>query len=132
MGSNVSGLWREGTMYCNACGATVPDDSMQCPECGAPMRAQARPVSPPMKMKNYLVESIVVTICCCLPFGIAAIVFAAQVNGKLQAGDIAGAQDAANKAKMFCWIGFGIGLLVNLIVIIVQALAVMASSGAQM
>jgi len=30
-----------------------------------------------MKMKNYLVESIVVTICCCLPFGIAAIVFAA-------------------------------------------------------
>ena len=96
------------------------------------MRAQARPVSPPMKMKNYLVESIVVTICCCLPFGIAAIVFAAQVNGKLQAGDIAGAQDAANKAKMFCWIGFGIGLLVNLIVIIVQALAVMASSGAQM
>ena len=60
-----------------------------------------------MKMKNYLVESIVVTICCCLPFGIAAIVFAAQVNGKLQAGDIAGAQDAANKAKMFCWIGFG-------------------------
>ncbi|HQK76922.1 MAG TPA: CD225/dispanin family protein [Candidatus Hydrogenedentes bacterium] len=83
-------------------------------------------------MKNYLVESIVVTICCCLPFGIAAIVFAAQVNGKLQAGDIAGAQDAANKAKMFCWIGFGIGLLVNLIVIIVQALAVMASSGAQM
>jgi len=83
-----------------------------------------------MKMKNYLVESIVVTICCCLPFGIAAIVFAAQVNGKLQAGDIAGAQDAANKAKMFCWIGFGIGLLVNLIVIIVQALAVMASSGA--
>jgi len=85
-----------------------------------------------MKMKNYLVESIVVTICCCLPFGIAAIVFAAQVNGKLQAGDIAGAQDAANKAKMFCWIGCGIGLLVNLIVIIVQALAVMASSGAQM
>lgn len=56
----------------------------------------------------------------------------AQVNGKLQAGDIAGAQDAANKAKMFCWIGFGIGLPVNLIVIIVQALAVMASSGAQM
>lgn len=50
----------------------------------------------------------------------------------MQAGDIAGAQDAANKAKMFCWIGFGIGLLVNLIVIIVQALAVMASSGAQM
>lgn len=50
----------------------------------------------------------------------------------MQAGDIAGAQDAANKAKMFCWIGFGIGLLVNLIFIIVQALAVMASSGAQM
>ncbi|MGI6459095.1 MAG: CD225/dispanin family protein [Candidatus Hydrogenedentales bacterium] len=79
------------------------------------MRAPAWSVRPPVKIKNYLVESILVTVCCCLPFGIAAIVFAAQVNGKLQAGDIAGAQDAAGKAKLFCGIGFGLGLLLNLL-----------------
>ena len=76
-------------MICNACGATVPDGSMRCPQCGALFQLQGRPAAPSVRIKNYLVESILVTICCCLPFGIAAIVFAAQVNGKLQAGDIA-------------------------------------------
>lgn len=59
---------------------------------------------------NYLVQAILVTIFCCLPLGIPAIVFAAQVNGKLSAGDITGAQDSSRKAKMWCWITFGVGL----------------------
>ncbi|MFZ3275199.1 MAG: CD225/dispanin family protein, partial [Lutibacter sp.] len=41
--------------------------------------------------KNYLIESILVTIFCCLPFGIVGIVFAAQVNAKFDAGDYEGA-----------------------------------------
>lgn len=63
---------------------------------------------------NYLWQSIVVTACCCLPFGIAAIVFAAQVNSKLAAGDVQGAMDSSRKAKMWCWIAFGLGLVSNL------------------
>lgn len=50
---------------------------------------------------NYLVPAILVTIFCCWPFGIPAIIFAAQVNTKLDEGNIAGAQDASNKAKMW-------------------------------
>ncbi|PRX98525.1 CD225/dispanin family protein [Allonocardiopsis opalescens] len=50
---------------------------------------------------NYLVWSILSTICCCLPLGIVSIVFSTQVNSKWQAGDYAGAQDASNKAKNF-------------------------------
>lgn len=57
---------------------------------------------------NYLWQSIVVTLCCCLPFGIVAIIFAAQVNQKLAAGDVAGAREASKKAKMFVLIGVGI------------------------
>ena len=51
--------------------------------------SQAPPPSstPP---KNWLVESILVTIFCCLPFGIAGIVFASQVNSKWAAGDYNG------------------------------------------
>lgn len=60
---------------------------------------------------NYLVQSILVTVFCSSILGIVSIVFAAQVNGKLSQGDIAGAQDMSNKAKMFCWIAFGVGLL---------------------
>ena len=64
----------------------------------------------PANVPNYLVQSILTTIFCCLPFGIVAIIFAAQVNGKLAGGDYAGAVNASKQAKMWCWIGFGIGL----------------------
>jgi hypothetical protein len=73
----------------------------------------AQPAQPaPGSVPNYLVQSILVTILCCWPLGIPAIVFAAQVNGKLNQGDYAGALAASQKAKMFCWISFGLGLVV--------------------
>jgi len=78
------------------------------------------PTAPP---PNYLVQSILVTLCCCLPAGIAAIVFAAQVNSKHAAGDYAGAQAASKNAKMWCWIALGVGLVVNVIIAIVQLAA---------
>ena len=46
-----------------------------------------------------------------MPLGIVAVIFAAQVNGKVAAGDTAGAQDSARKAKMFSYIAIGLGLL---------------------
>jgi hypothetical protein len=59
---------------------------------------------------NYLVFAILATLFCCIPFGIPAIVFAAQVNSRLQAGDLAGAQAASRNAKLWCWISVGVGL----------------------
>ena len=50
---------------------------------------------------NYLVWAILTTIFCCLPLGIASIVFSTQVNSKWSLGDIVGAQDASVKAKKF-------------------------------
>ena len=79
------------------------------PNGGFPQTPQGSPSG--ARIPNYLVQAILVTIFCCLPFGIVAIVFAAQVNGKLQAGDIAGAQDSSAKAKMWCWISLGLGLV---------------------
>jgi len=67
----------------------------------------------PASVPNYLVQSILVTFCCCVPLGIPAIVFAAQVNAKLQAGDVAGAIESSNKAKMWSWIAFGSGALIG-------------------
>jgi hypothetical protein len=69
---------------------------------------------------NYLVQSILVTLCCCLPFGIVAIINAVQVNNKIAAGDIEGARRASDQAKMWCWIGFGIGIVANIIGAIIQ------------
>jgi len=56
--------------------------------------------------KNYLVESILVTIFCCQPFGIAGIVFASQVNSKYASGDYEGALKASENAKK--WMKWGI------------------------
>jgi t-SNARE complex subunit (syntaxin) len=56
------------------------------------------------------VQSILVTFCC-WPLGIVAIIFAAQVNSRLAAGDVNGALEASRKARLFCWIALGLGLL---------------------
>ena len=75
------------------------------------------------KIENYLTQSILVTLCCCIPFGIVAIVYSAQVNSKLQAGDFAGAQKASDNAKMWGWIGFGVGILANIVAVGIQMAA---------
>lgn len=56
--------------------------------------------------KNWLVESILVTIFCCLPFGIVAIINAANVNSRIAAGDYAGAQEASLNAGK--WVKYGL------------------------
>ena len=53
----------------------------------------------PTQPKNYLIESILATIFCCLPLGIVSIVFASQVNSKFSVGDYEGAQIASDNAK---------------------------------
>ena len=66
---------------------------------------------------NYLVPAII-SIFCCWPLAIPAIIFATQVNGKVAAGDMAGAEDASKKAKMFSFIAIGLGVAGILIYIV--------------
>lgn len=63
------------------------------------------------KIPNYLVWSILLTICCCQPVAIIAIVFGAMVNSRLQAGDVAGALQASKNAKICLLIAAGLTLL---------------------
>ena len=98
-------------MFCTNCGHQLSPGMNLCPNCGAHVVAPAASVQMP-GIQNYLIPSILVTLCCCMPFGIVAIVYAAQVQSKLAAGDTAGAQVSANNAKLWCWLGFGSGLVV--------------------
>ena len=75
---------------------------------------------------NYLVPAII-SIFCCWPLAIAAIIFATQVNGKVAAGDIAGAEDASKKAKLFSFIAIGIGLLFYIVMGLIYGVAIIAA-----
>jgi hypothetical protein len=68
------------------------------------------PTGAPATIPNYMVYAII-SIFCCWPLAIPAIIFASQVNNKVASGDIAGAQDASKKAKMFSYIALGLGIL---------------------
>jgi len=81
---------------------------------------------PGATVQNYLVFAILTTVFCCLPAGIPAIVYAAQVNGKLQAGDLAGAQMASKNAKMWCLISLGLGLTVVVLYGILMMIGVLS------
>ena len=127
-------------IYCPQCGTANADTAAVCGNCqtalpradaaaapGAPSPAPGAPPTAKPQINNYLIPAIVVTLCCCLPGGIVAIVYAAQVNNKLQAGDIAGAQAASNNAKLWCMISAGVGLVLTLGAIAINLLGVMAN-----
>jgi len=62
--------------------------------------------------KTWLVESILATLFCCLPFGIAGIVNASKVETRFYAGDIDGANRASAEAKKWTMVSLWIGLAV--------------------
>ena len=118
-------------MFCPQCGTSNADNAVVCVQCGRSLQPAAPPAPQPgypavpqVYVPNYLVFAILTTIFCCLPAGIPAIVYAAQVNGKLQAGDIAGAQAASRDAKMWCWIAFGVGLALFVVYALLVALRI--------
>lgn len=64
-----------------------------------------------VKPKTWLVESILVTVLCCLPFGVAAIINAAKVDSKYASGDYEGAKKSSADAKKWTIIGLITGLV---------------------
>ena len=96
-------------MYCTNCGTSHGDEARSCVNCGTALPRKAPDVS------SYLIPAILVTLCCCVPLGIPAIVFAAQVEGRLAGGDVEGAMESSRRAKRWCWIALASGLAVGVL-----------------
>jgi hypothetical protein len=67
---------------------------------------------------NYLVWAILVTVFCCLPFGIVSIVYSTKVSGLWSSGRYPEAQEASNNAKKWAIIGAITGVVVSIISVI--------------
>ena len=112
-------------MFCPNCGSPQADGSMRCGSCGAflntpgPHAPHGHSLAPPghpggapgpqgyvPSVDNHLVVAILTTLFCCLPAGVVAIVYASQVNTKLQVGDYEGAWAASKNAKLWSLISF--------------------------
>ena len=67
-----------------------------------------------VNVPNYLVLAIL-SVFCCWPLAIAAIINASKVNGLVAAGNIAGATEASGKAKKFAMIAIIVGIVLNVL-----------------
>ena len=111
-------------MHCTSCGQQNHADARFCQNCGRELPSQEsagggyQPAGigePRPYVPNHLVWAILATIFCCLPTGIAAIVYAAQVNGLLNAGDYDAARRASDSAKTWALVSVPLGLAVGAI-----------------
>lgn len=94
----------------------------------APGGYAAAPVPTGPMPPNYLWQSILVTVLCCWPLGIPAIIFAAQVSAKYNQGDYAGALAASGKAKTWTIVALVSGLVGGILYGALTILGAVASS----
>ena len=100
--------WKPLGQYPEFAASAVPPVMPSTPP---PAPAPAPGFQPRQHVPSYLVPAIFSTLCCCLPLGIVAIIYAAQVNTKLDAGDMPGALAASQKAMMWFWLAVVLGFL---------------------
>jgi len=124
-------IWYSGLTGWTAAGE-IPELAALLSSTPPPISPPSPPFSPPVfnyaqnkPPKTWLVESILVTLFCCLPFGIAGIIYASRVESKFYAGDQQGAllasQDAGRWTKIGFWVGL-VSLIIWVIFVIVTAL----------
>lgn len=119
-------------MYCAQCGTKAEENARFCAKCGRDLfdsSEQPRPVpetreagayAPTYRSEdrphipNHLVWAILATIFCCLPTGIVSIVYAAQVDSLIAAGNFPGARQSSENAKTWAWVSFGLGIPISL------------------
>ena len=100
-------VWREGLPDWTTAGAlhdTAHLFSFHQPAYapGSPAPAQAPEEMPP----TYMVWAVIATLCCCLPTGVVALIYASKVSPLWQRGDYLGSRRASERAGWWVIISF--------------------------
>ncbi len=103
-----------GATYCQHCGRSLRQEQQH----HYPAYQQYSTYAPYTPPDSYLVWAILATIFCCMPFGIVAIVYAAQVNSHLASGNYTAAQHSSDAARKWCLASLAAGLAVPLLYVL--------------
>lgn len=102
-------------MYCTKCGTENEEVSIFCQSCGKSLSTESNTeLVPP---KTWLLESILVTLFCCLPFGIAGIIYASKIETHFYAGRKNEAYRYSEGAKKWVIASFITGIVFAIIYI---------------
>ena len=109
-------------MKCANCGRDFEDTLEECPHCHGgrdvadwPARMRKKftdretPAGEPPP--TNLVLAILTALCCCMPLGVVAIVYAAMAEGNVGSGDYAAARRNAAQASNYITWGVILGIL---------------------
>jgi len=112
-----------------------PDSVNHCTNCGAALPSASAPVGfkmsnaeepsvnqPSARIESHLVKAIISAACCCLPLGIAAIVFAAKVGPNLKSGNYEAASEASKKANLWGNVSIGMGVITQILWLVIYQL----------
>lgn len=89
----------------------------------APAYGNPQPQAPNTQVvpPNYLVWSILVTLFCCIPGGVVAIVYSTQVSSRFLQGDYEGANASSRNARKWAIISAVAGAVIGIIYAIIIA-----------
>ena len=82
----------------------------------------------PPKVPDYLVLSILETLFCCLPLGIAAIVYSTRASSNKSVGNYDAALHEAAMAKKMLLIGLAIGVVVLVLYLLLAVVGTLADT----
>lgn len=130
--------------FCSKCGtAAIAETQQFCMSCGSNLHGSqtstdsVQPVNRPpvgnptninQPPKNWLLESILATLFCCLPLGVVGIVHAIKVESRFYAGDIEAANKASEEAKRWTIVAAVTGTVLGFIYGIIMLIAAVSGS----
>lgn len=112
-------------MFCKNCGAELPEGAKFCTECGCDLASENTSQTSRNagirygRPSSHLALSILVTLLCCVPFGIVAIIYASKVDSSWNAGKEAEAWEYSRKARNWSLWGIAALLLIWIVYVII-------------
>ncbi len=106
-------------MYCPECGEACEDADGYCWSCGRGLTATSQPAADPDAIPSYLGWAAARLAFCwpAWPAAVTALVHASRAESRVAGGDPAGAREASRKAKQWCWVTLGAGLILWAVVL---------------